>query len=153
MTTATYSLAVPAALVPQIRHDLHQTFGSLSAKLSDEAFEQWTATRPGEERPLPTSYRGTLKHFDRTRALLDVLGWDCDAHADGVEVDLQEHGALLYSTVVESFEDLQENVMRDSTRPREVAALIVGLHEYHELLAAAMPPDPDDPPSLENGEA
>jgi hypothetical protein len=71
----------------------------------------------------PEWYREPLEHFDRVRALLDLIGWDATDTPAEVHIDLHEHqGAILDALRVEmiiSDADLEEATAVDAERAKQ----------------------------------
>jgi Helix-turn-helix domain len=82
------TITVPAQLVGALRSGLHSEIGNAAEALAQ------VAGRAGREQH-PESYREPLEHLDRTRALLDLIGWSATSPAVAVRVDPAELGRVL----------------------------------------------------------
>lgn len=93
-----HTITVPAQLVGVLRDGLHSEIGNAA-----EAFAQ--AADQADREQHPDSYREPLERLDRTRALLDLIGWSTTDPTVAVRVDLREHreavlGALDVALIV-----------------------------------------------------
>ncbi|HEV3319487.1 MAG TPA: hypothetical protein VG053_07120 [Solirubrobacteraceae bacterium] len=77
-------LTVPAEMAEHLRSGLHSGIGDAAETIAQVVGEA------GREQH-PEWYREPLAHFDRVRALLDLIGWSATDPAVGVSVDLSEH--------------------------------------------------------------
>lgn len=77
-------LVVPAEMVEHLRSGLHSGIGDATETIARVVGET------GREQH-PEWYREPLAHFDRVRALLDLIGWGATDPAAEVSVDLREH--------------------------------------------------------------
>ena len=77
-------LVVPAEMAEHLRSGLHSGIGDAAETIAQVVAE------PGREQH-PEWYREPLAHFDRVRALLDMIGWGATDPAVEVSVDLREH--------------------------------------------------------------
>jgi hypothetical protein len=77
-------LVVPAEMAEHLRSGLHSGIGDAAETIAQVVGE------PGREQH-PEWYRDPLAHFDRVRALLDMIGWGATDPAAEVSVDLCEH--------------------------------------------------------------
>jgi hypothetical protein len=77
-------ITVPARLVGVLRSGLHSEIGNAAKAIAQ------VAGRAGREQH-PESYRETLERLDRTRALLDLIGWSATGPAVAVRVELPAH--------------------------------------------------------------
>jgi hypothetical protein len=82
------TLTVPAELVGYLRTCLHSELGGAADEISS------TTLQPMRER-YPKWYDDGLARLDRTRALLDVIGWADSSEPTPVEIDLTVHSAAL----------------------------------------------------------
>ncbi len=106
-------ITVPAQMVGVLRSGLYSEIGNTA-----EALAQVTG-RAGREQHLE-SYREPLERLDRTRALLDLIGWSATGPAVAVRVGLPEHreailnGLAVAMTVGDG--DLEEAAQVDAER-------------------------------------
>lgn len=77
-------LTVPAEMAEHLRSGLHSGIGDAAETIAQVVGE------PGREQH-PEWYREPLAHFDRVRALLDLIGWNATDPAVEVRADLSEH--------------------------------------------------------------
>jgi hypothetical protein len=77
-------LTLPAEMAEHLRSGLHSGIGDAAETIAQVVVE------PGREQH-PEWYREPLAHFDRVRALLDLIGWAATDPPAEVSVDLREH--------------------------------------------------------------
>lgn len=77
-------LTVPAEMAEHLRSGLHSGIGDAAETIAQVVGET------GREQH-PEWYREPLAHFDRVRALLDLIGWSATDPAVEVRADLSEH--------------------------------------------------------------
>jgi hypothetical protein len=104
--------------------------------LHSEADEMWSLSGKDPTAPMSTSYRGAVEHFDRMRALLDIVGWDAEDGDKDVAVDLNEHTDALYGALSSEMEDLHAHVLPDEPTTREAWEPYFQLRELREQLDA-----------------
>lgn len=105
-------LKVPANVVAELRDGLHSLLGQAARDVSVATYSKERACRP--ER-----YREPLECFDRTRALLDLVGWGAPGRPSNVLLDVREHGwaliTALETALVACDAELQEMIPEDRT--------------------------------------
>jgi hypothetical protein len=82
------TITIPAELVEYLRTCLHSELGGAADEISD------TVMQPMRER-YPEWYDDGLARLDRTRVLLDAIGWADPSDPVPVEIDLSAHSAAL----------------------------------------------------------
>jgi ribosome-binding protein aMBF1 (putative translation factor) len=85
-------LTVPAEMVGPLRGGLHSALGEAAQEIDNATLE---ASREVD----PDLYADLLARFDRTRALLDKIGWTETIPAVPGRLDLTEHRAALVDTL------------------------------------------------------
>jgi transcriptional regulator with XRE-family HTH domain len=99
-------LVVPAAMVGYLRESLHCEVGKAGEEISG-------ASSRTDRLQHPECYGESFAHFDRVRALLDLIGWKQEPHE--VRVDLREHQqAILEGLRMEAL--VVEDQLHDSMR-------------------------------------
>ncbi|HEY5342889.1 MAG TPA: hypothetical protein VIJ66_04440 [Solirubrobacteraceae bacterium] len=78
------ALTVPAEMVGHLRNGLHSVIGGAARDISQ------TTEQPGREHH-PESYEEPREHYDRTCALLDLIGWGDPEQPTQAQVDLPTH--------------------------------------------------------------
>jgi hypothetical protein len=140
MTTITQNhpntITVTANLVPYVRYSTHGQIAAVCESLKNAAEDHWGYSDRRARVGMSTAYHGALEHFDRKRALLDVLGWDWEADGKEVEVDLDQHADALHGAVSGEIEDLRENALADKDTPREVIEDYLQLADLLQILDA-----------------
>lgn len=79
-----HTITVPAQLVGVLRNGLHSEIGNAAESLAQVAGQ-------ADREQHPEWYREPIEYLDRTRALLDLIGWSATSPSDEVRVDLREH--------------------------------------------------------------
>lgn len=109
------TLVVPPEMVRYLRDGLHNEIDNAAQAISQVVVDA------GREQH-PEWYREPLEHFDRVRALLDLIGWDETDSSAEVRVDLREHRrAILDALRMEMIvgdADLEEATAVDVERAR-----------------------------------
>jgi hypothetical protein len=131
-------LTVPAEMAEHLRSGLHSGIGDAAETIAQVVVEA------GREQH-PERYREPLEHFDRVRALLDLIGWSALDPAVEVRVDLREHrqavlDALRVAMLV-SDADLEEAERVDAERakrdePSKRETTIRHVHALREFVAS-----------------
>ncbi len=102
-------------MVGDVRSGLHSAIGDAAEELS-----RVVEMRNREHHP--ERYREPLDHLDRTRALLDVIGWGDVAPTAAAWVDLREHRWALTSALelalLTANQDLEEADVVDAERAK-----------------------------------
>lgn len=141
-------LVVPPAMVGYLRESLHCELGKAGEEISNVSSRT-------DRLQHPEFYDEPLAHLDRTRALLDQIGWKHELHE--VRVDLREHRqAILEALRMEALivEDLLDDAIRTDTKRAErgktpqratqarQAAALREFVTYVEARASALEPRP-----------
>jgi hypothetical protein len=82
------TITIPAELMEYLRTCLHSELGGAADEIGS------TTTQPMRER-YPEWYDDGLTRLDRTRALLDAIGWADPSDPAPFEIDLSAHSAAL----------------------------------------------------------
>ena len=110
-------LAIPGDVVVLLRSALYTWLARAGSDLESAC----SLEDPGDVAPI-------VAEFDRTRALLDAIGWD-KQQADGVEVDLAAHGQTITDALADELEHWQltaTELRTTSEAHRELA----GIHAH-----------------------
>jgi hypothetical protein len=78
--------AIPAAAVPRLREALYSELGNVAGELDEIVVTNERAQDDWSE---------PVARFDRTRAVLDVLGWNERDPEHDVEIDLDRHREVI----------------------------------------------------------
>jgi hypothetical protein len=132
------TLTIPAALVPHVRHSVHQQLSTACDSIREAADGHWGHTDRGAVADIPDAYRCALDHFDDERALLDILGWDHRSNGHDVDVDFVQHANVLYDAVAEEAQDLLENVIVGHDTPQEMVKAYRQLSDLRQALDARL---------------
>jgi hypothetical protein len=85
-------LTVPACMVLQLRHGLHEEIGNAAEVISR------VVEAPGREEHTEW-YRPSLEHLNAALKLLNVLGWKTADQVAKARVNLHEHGEILLTAL------------------------------------------------------
>jgi len=101
--------SIPAEGVLQLRSAIYQELGSIAEDLASVHREP-TGEQHGEWAEL-------VERFDRTRALLDRIGWRTRDPEHDIEIDLDKHKATALTALHEQL-DTERHLM-DTHEPRQ----------------------------------
>jgi hypothetical protein len=105
------SITIPADAVLQLR-------GALYSELGDVAEELASAVRP-PEREASDEWPKLVARFDRTRAVLDVIGWtERDPERD-VEIDLDLHRRVIVDALSDALEGERDLMLEEGDAAKE----------------------------------
>jgi hypothetical protein len=106
-------LVVPNEIVGSLRDGLHSEIGKAADEISFVTFQSGRERHPGR-------YREPIAHFDKARALLDLISWDEEEGPDEVCINLREHRQAmldaLRTQVLVAEDQLQESTRVDIER-------------------------------------
>jgi hypothetical protein len=126
-------LVVPAEMAEHLRSGLHSGIGDAAETIAQVVGE------PGREQH-PEWYREPLVHFDRVRALLDLIGWGATDPAVEVSVDLSEHRQAILDAfgvaMIVADADLKEGESVSTAKGKATIQRVLVLGEFVAAVGA-----------------